>query len=340
MRLADPPPPGAAPGQWWPPVMVDPAWIRARADDFDVMHLHFGTESFTAPHLADTVAALRETGRPLVYTVHDLTNPQLADQAPHAAQLDVLVPAADALVTLTPGAAAEIRRRWGRAADVVAHPHVLPSTVTPPAGRPRRDRVVGVHLRDLRPNVDGVGATAVLLAAVAGLRETGADVRARVVLHDRVRDEAGRDEVRLLCAGAPFAALVEHPRPGDAELAAALADLDVSVLPYAHGTHSGWLELCWDLGVAVAAPAVGHVAEQHDDPATVATFAPGSPRSLAGALARLLGLDDASARPDPPRPGSAARRSLQERRRADRRTQAREISAAHLALYRRVLADA
>ena len=43
----------------------------------------------------------------------------------HDEQLDVLVPAAAELVTLTGGAAREIRQRWGREAQVVGHPHVV-----------------------------------------------------------------------------------------------------------------------------------------------------------------------------------------------------------------------
>ena len=41
-----------------------------------------------------------------------------------------------------------------------------------------------------------------------------------------------------------------------------LASLDVSVLPYRFGTHSGWLEACRDLGTTVAAPTCGYFAEQ------------------------------------------------------------------------------
>ena len=41
-----------------------------------------------------------------------------------------------------------------------------------------------------------------------------------------------------------------------------LAGLDLSVLPYRFGTHSGWLEACRDLGTAVAAPDCGFYADQ------------------------------------------------------------------------------
>ncbi|HET6693747.1 MAG TPA: hypothetical protein VFG97_05550, partial [Pedococcus sp.] len=44
VRLPDPTPPGAATTQqWWPPVMLDAAWVEAH--DFDVFHLHFGFDA-------------------------------------------------------------------------------------------------------------------------------------------------------------------------------------------------------------------------------------------------------------------------------------------------------
>jgi glycosyltransferase involved in cell wall biosynthesis len=48
----------------------------------------------------------------------------------------------------------------------------------------------------------------------------------------------------------------------DDELWAYLASLDVSVLPYRFGTHSGWLEACRDLGTPVIAPTCGYFADQ------------------------------------------------------------------------------
>ncbi len=41
-----------------------------------------------------------------------------------------------------------------------------------------------------------------------------------------------------------------------------LNSLDVSVLPYRFGTHSGWLEACRDVGTTVVAPTCGYYAEQ------------------------------------------------------------------------------
>ena len=107
--------------------MLDGSWIEGHAADFDLMHLHFGSESLSLEQLASALDALQRTGRPLVYTVHDLVHPQLTDQDHHRAQLDLLVTRAQELVTLTSGAAREIARRWGRRATVIPHPRMLPA---------------------------------------------------------------------------------------------------------------------------------------------------------------------------------------------------------------------
>lgn len=376
--LADPQPAGAAPGQWWPPVMLDAAWISANADAFDVLHLHFGTESFTLEQLQGVVDALRRAGRPLVFTLHDLTNPQLVDQRAHLAQLDLLVPAADEVITLTPGAAREVRERWGREATVVAHPRVVSADAladaapddrvaalpdaAPDAPAAATPMVIGMHLRDLRPNIDALTAVDTLLAAVATLRDTGLDLAVIVDLNDRVRNEITRAELRARLEGVPFAVLREHPRFTDSELHASVLGTDVSVMPYGHGTHSGWLELCWDLGVAVAAPALGFYAEQHPGMGEVAIFERGSSVSLMRALLELLQSEGPAETPTGPaetptgpaatpigpgetsiRPAEnplARRARLRLEHAVARDAQQRDIHLAHLAVYRRALARA
>ena len=327
--LPDPPVPGAAEGVWWPPTALDPDWIRTHADLAEVLHVHFGTESFGAGHLTACVAAAHAVGWPVVFTVHDLTHPQLADQTPYAAQLDELVPRADAIITLTDGAAAEIRERWGRDALVLPHPALLGDGASPVVVALSDQLRVGMHLKDLRPGTDGPAAVRALVAAVAHLREAGHHAVAEIRLHRSVRDEAARDEVRAAVDGQPHATLVEQDRLSDAALNAALGGLDACVLPYRSGSHSGWLELCWDLGVPVAAPAVGHFADQHDDGST-ASFAPGDADALAAALASLIAGEDAA------RPGSIARADRIDRRRELRRERDAATAAAHADLYRRL----
>lgn len=327
--LPDPAPPGAPAGQWWPPQMLDAGWITAHAAEIDVVHLHFGAESFTPAHVAAAVDAAHAAGLPFVFTVHDLENPQLSDQTSHRLILDALIPRADALITLTRSAADEIRRTWGRDAHVIAHPPILDGPEAVATASARRGLRIGVHLRDLRPNIDAIGAVTTLAGAATILRGRGIETTGVVHLNERVRDERTAQLLRQLAAENDALELHRHPRLSDDELAASLSRLDVCVLPYAHGTHSGWLELCYDLAVPVAGTAAGHFAAQH--PGDYARYEIGDPLSLAAAI-------ENAARPAWSHAGSSARAAERERRRERRGGELARIRAAHEGLYHRLTA--
>jgi len=329
VRLPDPVPAVAdpVPGQWWPPVMLDRAWIELHHDEFDLMHLHFGFESADPAILAGWCADLAGAGKPLVVTVHDLVNPQLTDQRRHVALLDVLIPRADRLITLTAGAAAAIRRRWGRRATVIPHPHIVPLDWTVPRvpTRPTGDFVVGLSVKDLRANVDPLPVLDALAQALPQLPGT-------TVLVDLHPELLSRDDRRAVALraflddrkAADGWSVWTHPRLSDAELWNHLHSLDLSVLPYAFGTHSGWLEACVDVGSAVLVPDIGHYAEQHGHP-TFPRAADGAvdPAGFAAVLRRIR-RDPALA--TPPKP--------------DRCAQRRRIADAHERIYRSAVATA
>ena len=258
--LPDPVPAEAtSPGQWWPPPLLDPAYLQRHVDSFDVMHVHFGFESATVATLREVVSILDRSHIPLVLTVHDLHNPHFADPAAHLSQLDVLIPAAAVVVTLTHGAASVIRRRWAVEAVVLPHPHVLPIGAVGAARARHHDPVVAVHGKGLRANIDPWPILDTLLDGAlpssrirfdldqAGLKAVGALARL-----ERYR-RAGVD-VRV------------HPRFTDAELIEYLTDVDVAVLPYRFGTHSGWVEAYYDAGTTFITPNCGFFTEQHLSP--------------------------------------------------------------------------
>ncbi len=324
--LADPIVDAAHPERWWPPAVLDPAWIAANADRLDLVHVHFGMESLPAGRLAAARDALDARGVPLVHTVHDLDNPQLHDQRAHRADLDRIVPRADALVTLTDEAARRIRETWGREALVLPHPTLLSGASAPAPRRTGDQVVVGAHLRDLRPSIDAEGAARGLLAAVAALRAAGTPAVARVHLNERTRDDAHAARIVADLAGRPWCEVVVRPRPDDAALLAELDALDLALLPYAHGTHSGWVELCHDRGVPVLGPAGLPMARQH--PSDYAGF-DGWDGAGEAALAALA---------TAPPAGTPARARLVAHRARRRATERDLVAHAHLELYRRVAA--
>jgi beta-1,4-mannosyltransferase len=248
--------------------MLDAAWVDENPA-FDLMHLQFGFDARSPEQLAELVDALRRNGKPLVYTVHDLRNPHQRDRAEHDALLDVLVPAADALVTLTPGAAAQIRARWGRTATVLPHPHVVDVATMSRLRRRRatadhRDRPfrVGLHVKSLRACMDPLAVLPGLVRAVEQIPGAVLQVNG----HTDVLHPGGAKHDAVLAAALREAGDRVHVRVhdffDDAQLWDYLSSLDVSVLPYRFGTHSGWLEACHDLGTAVVAPSCGFYAEQ------------------------------------------------------------------------------
>jgi hypothetical protein len=266
VRLDDPVPRGQAvvTGQWWPPVMLSPSWVLDHHDEFDIFHIQFGFDAQEASGLTELARALRAVRKPLVYTVHDLRNPHHADRRAHDAHLDVLIPAADGLVTLTAGAAAEVQSRWGRRPVVLPHPHVVELDRIAVRRKPASGFVVGVHAKSVRASMAPLPVIRALAEVVPALPGG----RLQVNIHHDVFDAGGlRHDPELAryltdAAGRQQIDLRVHDCFSDEELWAYLESLDVSVLPYRFGTHSGWLEACYDLGTTVVAPSCGYVATQ------------------------------------------------------------------------------
>jgi glycosyltransferase involved in cell wall biosynthesis len=257
------------PGQrgWWPPRMLEPDWVRDNADAFDLFHVQFGFDGRHPEQLRELVALLDELGKPLVYTVHDLRNPNHEEHGLHGEQMAVLTRAADALVTLTDCAAARIEARFGRRAEVIPHPHIVPLELLEDRYAERRAGAVpprvGVHLKSMRANMVGVP----LLRALTE-EEGVAPARLQVDVHEEIWDPAApsfRGDLRTTLehlAGRDALDLDLHGYFSDTQLYGYLASLDVAILPYRFGTHSGWLEACRDLGTAVVAPSCGCYADQ------------------------------------------------------------------------------
>jgi glycosyltransferase involved in cell wall biosynthesis len=316
-RLPDPRPVDAEEGatRWWPPRWLEPHWLAEHVDSVDLLHIHFGFDSIPPERLHEVVRVARDANIPLVFTVHDLHNPHFADSALHLRHLDVLVPAADQLVTLTEGAANVIEERWSVRPSVVPHPHVAPLELI---GRPRAASdafVIGVHAKSFRANLDPLAVLDTVVRTAAEI--SGARVQVDMddtaigsVSHHRLLGYASRGvDVRV------------HPRFDDDALWEYLRAIDVSVLPYRFGTHSGWLEACYDVGTAVVAPDCGFFADQkpcHDYGFGIDRF---DAESLAAAI----------------RAAHDQRHDTATATRTERELERANISAAHHDIYTRAL---
>jgi hypothetical protein len=107
-----------------------------------------------------------------------------------------------------------------------------------------------------------------VIRALAEVVPTLPGGRIQVNIHHDVFDPGGLrhdpDLTRYLAAAAAAGEidLRVHDCLRDEQLWAYLESLDVSVLPYRFGTHSGWLEACHDLGTTVIAPSCGYFGAQ------------------------------------------------------------------------------
>ncbi len=264
--------PGSAPR---PPASFDVPWLTANLDDVQVVHVHGVSPRLSAEQVTAAATAVKQSGTPLVVTAYHLTDPSGGDEAAFAAQLDALLPMADAVITLTESAREEIARRWSIEATVLPHPHVV-DFVRMRRERPEHRRgpfVIGAHLGSLRLPGDPV-------AVVTALAQAAADVpqaRLEEHVHDHLLDSDStrynpvtiREIERIVAeAGGNLRA---HRPMTDAQLWDHLFGLDASFVPPLYGSHSIWPEACFDLGTQVVLPAGSHAAAQRPGVSYTAT---------------------------------------------------------------------
>ncbi|MDX2358297.1 glycosyltransferase [Dietzia sp. PP-33] len=298
--LDDPVPDPAEPSRWWPHPVLEAAGRPEVLDGADLVHVHFGYEHRSPAQVSEFVSAVRARGVPLVVTVHDLTNPHEADPAAHLERTGHLVRGADAVITLTTGAADEIRRLWGVDAQVIAHPRLMPAEITEPHRLRRLDhpgsrgrlertggrRIVGVALGSLRAGVAVEDLLPQLAQALPDAAELVVMVRADALAaaHDPGHARHAAALALDAVADRTNVEIRSHEKLTDDELCRALSGFDTLVLPHRHGTHSGWLELCRDLGLPPVIPDVGFLTEQWG--AGAGTYDPATP--AVGELRRAL----------------------------------------------------
>ena len=253
--------PGSAPR----PAAFDRGWLRDNLQDVDVVHVHGVRPGQSPDDVAAAADTVKASGTPLVVTGYHLSDPCGTDERAYAAQLDSLVPRADAVVTLTESAAEEMRQRWGVDPLVLPHPHAV-DFVRMRQPRPARNSElrVGTHLANLGLPTDPVRLVDALTRAVRGIEA----VRLTVHVHSTVLDSGSSTydpatvrEVDRLVRASGGAVRVHRPF-SESQLWDHLFGLDVSVVPGLFGSHSVWPEACADLGTQPLLPAASHAAGQ------------------------------------------------------------------------------
>ena len=173
---------------------------------------------------------------------------------------------------------------------------------------------VGLHVKSVRACMDPLAVLPVLVETLAALPHAVLQVDAHL--------DTGIERELEALSRHPHVDLRMHDYFDDSAFESYLSSLDVSVLPYRFGTHSGWLEACRDLGTTVIAPTCGFYAEQGP----------------------VLGYDMDEERFDADSLTAAVRQAYEERPQLgasvpERRRQRAAIAAAHGELYRTVMEE-
>jgi hypothetical protein len=286
------------PGWRTPAPVWEPAALATR--EVRIVHLHFGFEALEPDDVSSWIDELRAHDIRLVYTAHDLDNPHVSDQRRHRRLLELVVGAADRVLTLT-RPAAEALASLGATVAVVPHPHVVPLR-----RMIRRHHgsagALYVHAATCRPNLD----VDLLVDVAARLAPVGLSVHLRLPLDARGSELASR------LGSIPGVRLDLTTRLDDAALWDRIDRASALFLPYRWGTHSGLLEAGRDLATPVLATPISTLIDQ----GAMAL----DPLDPIGSLERCRGLPPTSI--------------------VDRLQQRRHVVGAHRRLYRELLGSA
>lgn len=243
-------------------------WLCARDDltFFDVLHIHF-FEGTPAETLHRALDKCRTCGRRIIVTVHE-TAPMFPRNRPsYQAGLETICTAAHRVITLTRGGASALLTLVPfveRRLVVIPHGFVLHPDA-PAWGRAGSggERVEYALYGAFRPNRD---TYTLLLNWYFGLLHHRArlNILSRAIappdLHDpalhlpAIMEFLQRDRERIR--------VVMAPHPADEQVVDFLSRCDVLLMPYTWGSHSGQLELAFDLSLLPVISDVGFYAEQ------------------------------------------------------------------------------
>jgi hypothetical protein len=247
------------------PAAVDATWLLEHRPFtwLDVLHLHHidFEDLATLERLLDACA--RE-GVNVVFTVHD-TRPMVGSAEDFTARLRLLLAAEVGWVCLTRGSVIKLTEILGVRPEAVVIPHGYVAAPQALAGLERESSPSPRYLM-----YGASRASRDQLSTMAnwslGITDPGS------TLHILLRafspadfTDGGRAPLLLETAGRdPRIRLTMRPYPTDEEVITAGLAADALLLPYLWGSHSGQLELAFDLNLLAVCSLTGHLHEQYE----------------------------------------------------------------------------
>ena len=247
------------------PAAVTAAWLldRRPLDWVDVLHLHH-VELDDITVLERLLEECADCGVKVVYTAHDIT-PMYCTADSFRERMELLARSGAAWICLTAASAETLKEQIAAIPPVTVIPHGY--VVNP-------DDVARSPLGSIQPVAPrylmygALRASRDHLSTIANWSLSVTDPAARLILLLRAISPADfqRHDVPALLA------LIKSDRriqtamrayPSDVEIVAAGLRADALLLPYLYGSHSGQLELAFDLNLLPVCSAVGYLKDQY-----------------------------------------------------------------------------
>ncbi|MGH3715560.1 MAG: hypothetical protein ACRDT4_19190 [Micromonosporaceae bacterium] len=249
------------------PTTVNADWLLAHRplQWLDVLHLHH-VEFEDIESLGRLLDACTADGIRVVFTAHDV-EPMFTGEDELSARLRLLASADVRWIGLTPGSVSAVRELVDTPVPITVIPH---GYVAAPEALADRQRTQQSQARRYlmfgasRPNRDFV-------STLVNWSLGTADPDARLQLLLRAfspadfADPNGRVAQLISAARSdPRVRLTMRPYPSDDEVIDAGLGADTVLLPYLWGSHSGQLELAFDLDLLPVCSDVGYLREQYE----------------------------------------------------------------------------
>lgn len=239
-------------------------------DWFDVLHLHH-VEFDNLDVLEATLSECSLAGKRVVYTAHDI-NPVFTPESDYRQKQEMLADQSIAWVCLTDASRRDVEQRFGPCVrtSTIPHGYVVPPTtrVLPIDGLDRRPKYF--LFGALRENRD---IPTVLYNWRFGRRQRDATLSLLLRSPGYVQLQSEKERWALISAMAavePRLHIEVLPFPTDDDVMMAALACNALILPYRWGSHSGQLELAFDLALLPVASGVGYLRDQYRRHAAVA----------------------------------------------------------------------
>lgn len=247
------------------PAAVDASWLLEHGPLtwLDVLHLHHidFEDLATLERLLDACLGV---GVNVVFTAHD-TRPMIGNAEDFTARLQMLHSAEVRWVCLTEGSVTQLTEILGERPDAAVIPH---GYVAAPETLASLERESSCSSRYLMFGASRASRDQLSTMANWSLGITDPHSTLHLLLRAfSPADFADGGRAPLLLETArcdPRIRLTMRPYPTDEEVVRAGLASDALLLPYLWGSHSGQLELAFDLGLLPVCSRAGHLPEQYE----------------------------------------------------------------------------